>query len=358
MELEKAWGLYYLVTGQPQRAVEHLRRAADVEPALWLQIAAVEGQSGEATAEQLRATLVTARERLEQQFAAEPANVRYRILYATSLYHLDELERAEEVLREGMAAGDHPAFRQLLAAVCVRRYDRRVARAGDGETGAAAAGAGATTGAEATAGAEADAGGLRDASGLREGLGELQRALELDPRCGPALERLLALSRTSPEVLEESRRTLRGLIAAGEASAMAHFTLGTLDWLAGDGEQAGLHLRQALALDAALPVVANNLAHVIGEDPEGDLEAALALVCEAVEAEPENPAFLDTRGRIYEKQGQWAAAAADYQRALAASPEPRRVQQKLAEIYEKLGEPALAAQFREAARSPQPVELE
>ncbi len=86
------------------------------------------------------------------------------------------------------------------------------------------------------------------------------------------------------------------------------------------------HYRRVLALPSArgflAAVARNNLAYAISRsDPsEKDLEAALALVEEAVAAAP-RAEFLHTRGQILSARGDLAGAAAAYREALRANPD-------------------------------------
>jgi Flp pilus assembly protein TadD len=107
-------------------------------------------------------------------------------------------------------------------------------------------------------------------------------------------------------------------------------------------------MRQALALEGSMAVIANNLAFLLAQEEEGDLGAALEMVNQAIQAEPENADFLDTRGAIHRKMGNLAEAAVDYERALEKSGDPSPIQASLAEVYETMGDKATAKRFREA----------
>jgi len=137
---------------------------------------------------------------------------------------------------------------------------------------------------------------------------------------------------------------------------MAHFALGTIETVAGNQESAMLNMKQGLAIDPQLSVLANNLAFLMSEQADADLDEALQLANQAVDADPKQAEYLDRPAGILTRQGKLAAAAVDYQRALELTDHRKPYQRKLAELYEKLGDLELAAQYREASESsPQPA---
>ena len=117
-----------------------------------------------------------------------------------------------------------------------------------------------------------------------------------------------------------------------------------------------LNMKQGLAINPQLSVLANNLAFLMSEQADADLDEALQLANQAVDTDPKQAEFLDTRAGILTRQGKYAAAAVDYQRALELTDDRKPYQRKLAELYEKLGDLELAAQYRAASESsPQPA---
>lgn len=311
--LQKSWGMYYLVGGDLENAIKHYKVAAEQEPAMWLQVVELYARQNDMAA--VQTTLATARQRLEQQFLRDPKKAENRLLYATSLFYIGELPDAERLLMEGLAEEDNANFRKLLAAVFIRMYDVELA----------------------------------SERGVESAFRFLKLALDYDPNFAPALTRLVTFARSSPERLDESREAIRQLIANGNSSAMAHFTLGTIEWMAGNNQLALLNMKQAIELDSKMPVIANNVAFLMAQEEMPDLDAALNLVTQAVEAEPANSEFRDTRGDIYVKRGDLAKAAADFQVALESSRNPGPLQEKLADLYEQMGDAEMAKMFREAA---------
>jgi tetratricopeptide (TPR) repeat protein len=192
--------------------------------------------------------------------------------------------------------------------------------------------------------------GLKTPNEAAQGFLYLQSALESAPDSPVALVHLVEFARTSPERTTVAREALRKLISQGNASAMAHFALGTIESLAGNDELALLNMRQGLAIDPKLAVLANNVAAMISEKQDADLQSALQLANQAIDTSPNVHDYLDTRAGIHFKMNNLADAAIDYQRALELAPDPRPYQLKLAELYDKMGDKELAAQYRESAK--------
>lgn len=68
-----------------------------------------------------------------------------------------------------------------------------------------------------------------------------------------------------------------------------------------------------------------------------NLDESLALIEEALEARPDNAAFIDTRGWIYFKLGKYAEARDDIERAANMIPDDPTITDHLGDVYEKLG---------------------
>jgi Flp pilus assembly protein TadD len=109
----------------------------------------------------------------------------------------------------------------------------------------------------------------------------------------------------------------------------------------------------AFAADPKSGAVANGLAHVLSQPPNPDLPRALATVNLALDREPTNPHFLDTRGHIYLLLGRWKDAAVDLE-AVLARVDAASVHAALATAYENLGQSELAAKHRRQADAAAP----
>ena len=87
---------------------------------------------------------------------------------------------------------------------------------------------------------------------------------------------------------------------------------------------------KSIGIDPENATVLNNFAYALARRGSR-LERALELVTKALEYEPENESFLDTRGWVHFRRGELDAALADLEKAAAAGGAS-------AEIYEHLGD--------------------
>src|SRR5262249_965125 len=131
----------------------------------------------------------------------------------------------------------------------------------------------------------------------------LSKGLAADPTNKDLLNRLLAGLGKPGKESDEARAALAKLLASGKATAFAHFAL-SVDPCPGTTRAEGRsHLERAHETEPRMPVVANNLAWTLAQSDKPDLPRALGLADLAVEQEPTNPAFRDTRGHVYLKMG-------------------------------------------------------
>jgi tetratricopeptide (TPR) repeat protein len=132
-----------------------------------------------------------------------------------------------------------------------------------------------------------------------------------------------------------------------------------LGLLAAIGTLAEINGHVELARDALTPVVEgdpnhaiawNNLAWALAQEPDADLDAALAAANRALELMPNQSRFLETRGQIYVSLGMWAEAVADLEVALNGMPNTENIHASLAAAYDALGQSDMAAIHRRQMR--------
>ncbi len=126
-------------------------------------------------------------------------------------------------------------------------------------------------------------------------------------------------------------------------------TLGLAAYQRRDYQAARDHFEQVLRQDPTFAGVANNLAWLLSQTDPVDLERALTMANRAVEADPSNAIFRETRGQILVQLQQWEQAVSDLEFALNGSPDPHEIHLALASAYERLSQPALAQAHRQAA---------
>ena len=134
--------------------------------------------------------------------------------------------------------------------------------------------------------------------------------------------------------------------------------IGAIGALAAAYDEIGEHRKTVELYEKALeiapdnPVLLNNFGYSLIERDER-LEEALQMVTRALEAEPENGAYLDTLGWGYYKLGEYDKAHDYIKKSLAEREDSAEVLEHLGHVYEKLGETELAIQFWQRA-----IELE
>ena len=261
-EVQESWGNYYVALDDLQSAIEAYQQAATKYPRLYLAMANLYERLGRL---ELRAeTLRRSKQEYRQRVKADPNDRNARVIFATTLLQLGELVEAEQVLRTGLRLDPDGPYRLLLAATFVKLFDKLMEK-----------------------------GGRYQADALQQ----LRHALEFDPNFSPALNRLLGFAQLDPAAIPEMRDMLKKVLATGRGTALAHLALSNLAWLEDDKtDLAAFHLEQAMAMDAKMPVIANNLAWLLAHGEPPDYERSLRIAQAVVEDFPDNPRFLDTRG--------------------------------------------------------------
>ena len=122
---------------------------------------------------------------------------------------------------------------------------------------------------------------------------------------------------------------LRKLIEMGYESTQVFCVLGYIAWEQGRGGDAEGYYERALKTNKENATAANGLGYILGSE-EKDLTRALSLCKQAVEAAPDNAAYLDSLGWVYYKIGMTAEARAYLKRAAEKLPNNAEVKKHLA----------------------------
>lgn len=145
----------------------------------------------------------------------------------------------------------------------------------------------------------------------------------------------------------ELKTVLARVIAEGQQPALAHLAMGNLCWLEKDPDGALFHFERAISIRDDFVVVLNNLAWLISHDEKNpDFERAMALVNVAIEKQPNNASFLDTRGTVCFLQKDWKNALTDLEKAISGVRDKQSVHKKLAAIYHELGMKEISEQHQ------------
>jgi tetratricopeptide (TPR) repeat protein len=298
-----AWGRYSIATRNLEDARSYLEIAAIEFPELWITLGEVNTLLQDTT--QAIFSYEKASQFLIQQLEGSPDESDLRISYATVLMRLGRLDEAKLVLEEGLKREPRGQWQTLLAALYVNYHDLLAVQ------------------------------GNHSVGELLEPIAE---SLAHDPNFGPALERLMAYSTGNTEENVELKSVLARVVAEGTEPALAHLALGDVCWMEGDMEGATFHFERSLSINPKLATVMNNLAWMISHDPDKpDFQRALSLVQSAIDQEPENGSFLDTRGTIRMMMGNYKEALDDLETSLKTVRDRSAVHHKLAFVYGKLG---------------------
>jgi len=181
---------------------------------------------------------------------------------------------------------------------------------------------------------------------LRERLELVEQALVYSPNHPAALVRLAAFVADEGTVGESARASLNQILAEGRATATVHLILGTRAITHGDLQKAKLHLEQAHELNPSMPVLLNNLAWLLANQSQPQLERALGFANQALKIAPNDPRIRETRGQICAKLGRWQEALVDLEFALPQMSGDRELHQTLSLVYQELGEDDIAREHR------------
>jgi tetratricopeptide (TPR) repeat protein len=329
-------GASYWDAGSLKEAVQHLRRAPAKSEA---RVLLAKAYSSLGDFEPAAAEAKACREEFESRLRSNPADARSRYLLSECLSILKEFGGAIKVCDEGIgvAGTKQEAIDNLLS----RRNETYV------------------TWLVALESAPKPDVALRFAV--------LEKALSVAPADVRFLARLLAY--TDPQSTEgaKARTLLNEQLTRGRNIGLAHFVLGTYAWSEHDRAKSEAdrkeHLRSAeFHLELAHKTMSqdanilNNLAWVVANASQPQLERALLLSNSAIERVPNFPEYRHTRGHILMKMERWKDAVLDLEFALAggAYPDQANLHVSLAKTYEKLGDVKMAALHREAATPKKP----
>lgn len=296
--------------GQLADAEQHLRESAAHDPEMRLLLAAVYAREGKFTLAESEAK--AADQGLSKQLenkTADPLRLRLRLADAKVL--AGDFAGAQRVLSQ-LELDDPAAAQTRLAQLYLAWYD-----------------------------ALGRAGGSTAGGNTIERCALLKRSLDAVPWNLPGLERLIQLTKQSPDEAHWASGVLNTM-DWNTAPAGAHLVMGLDQWQAGDHAAARQHLEAAYRAVPQDIRVTNNLAWMLAHDDLPDLERAMKLSSESLKLAPKQPNLLDTHGRILFKLGRWSEALGDFEALAAARPQDKQLHTLLADCYTRLGMPELA----------------
>jgi Flp pilus assembly protein TadD len=177
----------------------------------------------------------------------------------------------------------------------------------------------------------------------------LKQAVELAPTNALVLDVLVQAVIACAENTNPRVETLRKSILSSLDPESMHFIEGTVLLMRGDVFGAREHLEVASKHMENLPGVLNNMAVVLYQQENPDMERALSLSEAALERMPYQPYLRETRGQILVRMEQYERAIEDLEFALRAPELAGPVHESLATAYQELGRKELAEEHRAMA---------
>jgi predicted Zn-dependent protease len=179
----------------------------------------------------------------------------------------------------------------------------------------------------------------------------LRRAWALKPESDVPLILLAQLSQQKDAFGQEADRMLRAWLNDEKRPAHLYAILGPVVGQTGDLELSATFLRQAIAVNPSDSYSLNNLAHVLMALDDAHFDEALQLVNRALEIEPNQPLYRETRGQLLVKMRRYREALSDLNFALNGLQDTRPIHEALAQAYEQLGQQEQARIHRQAVRA-------
>jgi tetratricopeptide (TPR) repeat protein len=144
---------------------------------------------------------------------------------------------------------------------------------------------------------------------------ELQKAMAADENYLPAYAAyasLLIAKNQTDAALEQYRTAVRK-----KPSAALFTIIGMLEEARGNPSEAEKNYRRALEITPETPIAANNLAWLIADGGQGNLDEALRLAQSAVNRNSAVAGYYDTLGWVYFKKGLYSPAVEQLKKAVA-----------------------------------------
>lgn len=172
----------------------------------------------------------------------------------------------------------------------------------------------------------------------------LQRALQFAPNNPLVMEMVTRQVMAAANQENEQLAAMKEALVQGIAPGFAHFIEGTVAAMNDDADKALLHLELASKTMPSSGLIMNNLAFVLANRPEPQLERALQISEQAIRSvkNPE-PHYYETRGQILYKLGRHRDAISDLEIGLAIPELKGNVHRSLAECYQQIGQAELSA---------------
>ena len=160
------------------------------------------------------------------------------------------------------------------------------------------------------------------------------------------------------ETLRQTQRVAEGLENPEQwLNAEFYFDLGASLERVGQEDEAEEVFERVIRMDPNHAHALNYLAYMWAEQ-DRNLDQALAYVQRALRQDPDNGAYIDTRGWIYFRQGRYEQAYRDLTRAAELEPDESVIAEHVGDVLMKLGRPVEAVAYYRIALELDPAERE
>jgi tetratricopeptide (TPR) repeat protein len=147
---------------------------------------------------------------------------------------------------------------------------------------------------------------------------------------------------------EDAERTILKTVELDSSNIDRKLNLGYFYHEQAEWDKAEAQYKLALQLDPSSAQTKNNYAYMLAVSGK-DIEKALTFISEALEVEPENPSYLDTKGWLLYKLGDYVGSIDFLQRALSLDANNIEILDHLGDVYEANGNSVEAKKHWEQA---------
>lgn len=317
-EILQAWATFHMASEDEDSAIKVLEKLAVTEPNSYLLIAQLHRSRGKES--QRMEALKKAEGAYRELLKEDKFNNKARVALANVLAQNSKFTEAEQLLTKGLRLQPDAFTKRSASDFYVMMHDRARSESDD----------------------------------IKTQVDMLIRAMSFDSNYQPVYDRLmrLYLDNKDSDESDQVQEAFVNLVTGNESTPMAHLAYSNFLWEEGDHKKAEFHLEQAYKLDSKYVIVLNNLAWMLAQGENPDLDRAAKLVKTAIQAQPKDGRFRDTYGEILLKQGKFREAASELELALSGGAlDLNSIHQKLGVVYENLGMDDLARKHREQAKS-------
>lgn len=313
-KLALAWATYYQASQQFPEAIRYLEIAAQTNPEHWFTIANIMVTRGDANNAQQ--ALKLARDSFRRKLGEDPLSLPSRLRLSEALIRLQQFEDAQQTIQSGLDF--YPDNAELRKANGALERTRFLAM-------------------------------QEEKKGDQELLEQALVIMSYPEQQDFAFDRLVNMfGRTNEDQRQRIIDALERKASDDPTNSLLQLSLSTIALIEQRKDDAIALLEKTLEIEPRLHLAKNNLAWLIAERDPSQIDRAVRLAEEAIEAVPNSPNYRDTLGTILFLKGDMERAITELERALPGMPNEERdkLYDRLAKAYESIGNSSLAETYR------------